>query len=68
MSLVDQLSEQAKSTIPLGIEVNEWIDQYNHNFARLIVKECIKAYNDDGYQTEYDQDLKVLQHFGVSDE
>jgi hypothetical protein len=34
-------------------------------FAELIVKECIKAYNDDGYQTDYEQDLKVLKHFGV---
>jgi hypothetical protein len=34
-------------------------------FAELIVRECIKAYNDDGYQTEYEQDQKVLKHFGV---
>jgi hypothetical protein len=34
-------------------------------FAQLIVKECIKAYNDDGYQTDHEQDLKVLQHFGI---
>jgi hypothetical protein len=34
-------------------------------FAELIVRECIRAYNDDGYQTEYEQDLKVLKHFGV---
>lgn len=38
--IVHQLAEQAKSAIPLGIEVDEWIKQYNHNFARLIVLEC----------------------------
>jgi hypothetical protein len=36
-------------------------------FAELIVRECIRAYNDDGYQTEYEQDLKVLKHFGVEE-
>ena len=36
-------------------------------FAKLIVRECIRAYNDDGYQTEYEQDLKVLKHFGVEE-
>jgi hypothetical protein len=36
-------------------------------FAQLIVRECIKAYNDDGYQTDYEQDLKVLQHFGIEE-
>ena len=36
-------------------------------FAELIVRECIKAYNDDGYQTEYEQDQKVLKHFGVEE-
>jgi hypothetical protein len=45
---------------------------YEHNvslesFAELIVRECIKAYNDDGYQTEHEQDLRVLKHFGVKE-
>jgi hypothetical protein len=34
-------------------------------FAELIVRECIKTYNDDGYQTEHEQDQRVLKHFGV---
>ena len=39
-------------------------DTVYEKFALLIVKECIRAYNDHGYQTEYEQDLKVLKHFG----
>jgi hypothetical protein len=39
-----------------------------HKFAELLVRECIEAYNDDGYQTDYLQDLKVLRHFGFKDE
>jgi hypothetical protein len=40
-------------------------DLYLQKFAELIVRECIRAYNDDGYQTEYEQDQKVLKHFGI---
>ena len=36
-------------------------------FAELIVRECIKTYNDDGYQTEHEQDQRVLKHFGVKE-
>jgi hypothetical protein len=41
--------------------------EFEKRFAELIVRECIKAYNDDGYQTEYEQDQKVLKHFGVEE-
>jgi hypothetical protein len=58
--LINQLKQQA------GIDYNP--DQEGLDlFAELIVKECIKAYNDDGYQTEYEQDQKVLKHFGVEE-
>lgn len=48
---------------------DSWAEQtaFLEKFAELIVRECIKAYNDNGYQTEYEQDLKVLQHFGVEE-
>ncbi len=61
----------------MNIRLQELINQskrlpYEHNvslesFAELIVRECIKAYNDDGYQTEYEQDQKILKHFGVEE-
>jgi len=40
-------------------------EQFIERFAELIVRECIKTYNDDGYQTEHEQDQRVLKHFGV---
>jgi hypothetical protein len=43
------------------------LTKFTDRFAELIVRECIRAYNDDGYQTEYEQDLKVLKHFGVKE-
>ena len=35
------LAEQAKASVPPGLLVNEWIDEYNQIFAKLIVKECM---------------------------
>jgi hypothetical protein len=53
----------------VGTDVSgKWVGIDNVELlAELIVRECIKAYNDDGYQTEYEQDLKVLKHFGVEE-
>lgn len=74
MSLVDQLSNQAKSTIPLGIDVNQWIYQYNRNFARLVVEQCAlvadREYRNPagcGWITKTVGD-RIKEHFGVSDE
>jgi hypothetical protein len=41
--------------------------KFMERFAELIVRECIKTYNDDGYQTEHEQDQRVLKHFGVEE-
>ena len=62
---IKELLEQATTSIK--DEYGHWIGSEldEEKFAELIVRECIKAYNDDGYQTEYEQDLKVLKHFGV---
>lgn len=57
-ALISQ-DEYKAANVLLGTEVEK--------FAELIIRECIKAYNDDGYQTEYEQDQKVLKHFGVEE-
>ena len=74
--IVHQLVEQAKSAIPLGIEVDEWIKQYNYNLARLIVKECLSQVDKirDGLEADGEDQqalgadwagLAVARHFGV---
>jgi hypothetical protein len=40
-SKIKQLAEQAKASVPAGLLVNEWIDEYNRIFAQLIVQECM---------------------------
>ena len=70
---IKELSVEAGITTNLDTEyferdMNKWVDYYTEKFAELLVRECIKLYNDDGYQTDYEQDLKVLSHFGFKDE
>lgn len=39
--LIKNLSDQAKQSIPVGIiGVEQWIDLYNEQFARLILEQC----------------------------
>ena len=49
------------------------VDQNNRifspeKFAELIVREVISVYNHDGYQTPYEEDVKVLNHFGIKND
>lgn len=43
LNLIKELGEQARLSIPENkFGVNEWVDQYNMNLARLIVQECVQ--------------------------
>ena len=65
------LAEQAKASVPAGLLVNEWIDEYNRIFAELIVRECA------GIASEYDAPKmsgpgmiianRIESHFGVEE-
>lgn len=68
--LINQLSEQAKSTIPVGIDVNEWIEQYNRNFTQLIVKRCLSIIEQAAeYSPElYGVALDIVELFDIEDE
>ena len=41
MPLIRELAEQAKTSVPAGLLVDEWIAKYNQIFAELIVRECM---------------------------
>jgi len=63
---IRELAEQSGIVIPKDSEYNGHVYRNTiEKFAKLIIQECIKTYNDDGYQTEHEQDQKVLKHFGV---
>ena len=44
---IRQLAEQAKASVPAGLDVSEWIEKYNEIFAELIVNECADLYTHD---------------------
>ena len=56
---IQKLAEQAKTSVPAGLLVNEWIEQYNEIFAQLIVQECISSV---GSQADK---AYLKKHFGL---
>ena len=77
---IRQLAEQAKTSVPAGLLVNEWIDKYNEIFAELIVRECYDHCKDqlmdkslaeeaglDYNDGVMDCAIGLKQHFGVEE-
>jgi hypothetical protein len=40
---IQQFAEQARTSVPTGLDTAEWIAEYNQIFARLIIAECISS-------------------------
>jgi len=72
---IKQLADQAKDSIPQGtLSVEQWIEQYNNLFAKLIIDESALVADRDeknpagcGWITKTVGD-RIREHFGVSDE
>ena len=56
--IVKRLSEAAKSRIPEGLLVEDWIRRYNQALIELVIQECV-----DIIPWEYEAEIR--QHFGV---
>jgi hypothetical protein len=74
---VQELAEQAKSNMPAGLVVERWIELYNQEFARLIVRECVKVMYDNAIDRQVPPDIEqtpthyaaaILEHFRVDEE
>jgi hypothetical protein len=37
---IQELATQAKTLVPAGLPVEQWIETYNELFAQLVVEEC----------------------------
>jgi hypothetical protein len=69
---IQELAEKAKASVPAGLLVNEWIDEYNRIFAELIVQDCIDicdAYGmpDGTSQTAMILSSAIKRKFGIED-
>ena len=69
---IQELAEQAKLSVPAGLDVNEWILVYNQKFAELIVGQCIAICQDidgedniDARSGRQDCAVEIKEHFGV---
>lgn len=51
-----------------GVSIDTELNLTNkelEKFAEALIEDCINIYNGNGHQTLYEQDLRVLRHFGV---
>jgi len=71
---IQELAEQAKANMPAGLVVERWIELYNQEFARLIVRECVKVMYDNAIDRQVPPDIEqtpthyavaILEHFRV---
>jgi hypothetical protein len=71
---IQELAEQAKTNMPAGLVVERWIELYNQEFARLIVRECVKVMYDNAIDRQVPPDIEqtpthyaaaILEHFGA---
>lgn len=59
--------EVENSQDPTEWSTKYYNEMFEQKFAELIVRECIKQYNTDGCQTQWEDDQRVLKHFGVEE-
>jgi hypothetical protein len=75
--IVKRLSDAAKSRIPEGLLVEEWISQYNEALVELVVQECCELIIKNQYNmvpgfmerlSAYSEVCMLKKHFGVEDD
>ena len=64
-SKIREFAEQAKNSVPAGLDTVEWIEKYNEIFAELIVKECIMLCDQVTLAGADDCIDNIKDHFGV---
>jgi len=60
-----EIAEQAKQSVPQGLAVDKWIAKYNEILADLIIRDCIKTLQLNGYDDAADCLSDV--NFGIND-
>ena len=71
LNLIKELGEQARLSIPADkFGVDEWVNQYNMNLAKLIIDECLELC-EQGTKTQTTSAgaaLLIKQHFDIHDD
>jgi len=70
---IKTLAELAKTKVPPGLFVNNWIDRYNEEFAKLIIHEAVSVMYTNAIDRQVPPDIEktpihyavaILKHFG----
>jgi len=70
---IKTLAELAKTKVPPGLFVDNWIDKYNEEFAKLIIREAVSVMYTDAIERAVTPDIEktpthyavaILKHFG----
>jgi len=67
-SRIQQFAEQARTSVPAGLDTAEWIAEYNRIFALLIVNECAMLANEHVEESEgvhFGVGRAIKNYFGV---
>jgi len=64
---IQQFAEQARTSVPAGLDTVEWIERYNAIFAELIVRECMNVLDPGENQliARFQARQWLAEHFGV---
>jgi hypothetical protein len=70
---IKTLAEIAKTKVPPGLLVDHWIDKYNEEFAKLIIREAVSVMYANAIDRQVPLDIDktpthyaiaILEHFG----
>ena len=64
--LIQRLVDQAKESVPAGLQPSEWLEVYHEKFAELIIKECADI-SDASFHNGSAGYTAILKHFGVEE-
>jgi hypothetical protein len=62
---IQEFRDQAKASVPSGLEPEQWLDIYHTKFAELIVRECAEIADKNSPLSYPDHGIKIKRHFGV---
>jgi hypothetical protein len=70
---IKALAEIAKTKVPPGLFVDRWIERYNEEFAKLIIREAVEVMYTNAIERQVPPNIEktpthyakaILEHFG----
>lgn len=73
MITIEEIATKARTSVPEGLVVDEWVAEYNRIFAELIISECMdqcyyRGMNDSLYEGQLRAADYIKEHFGIKND